>query len=485
MRTTTTGRISIGGVHQTLTASTAFGTNNLGNVVGTLNIGALNGSASWLAANIDELRVSNGVARYGEDFTVQDAAYTDSVVGTDVSITQGKESGLAPDDIVIVQDGTSNARRIDYAGNIQDLGDTGNSPPKTTVMAWYGNRFWGLLNDLAYYSDAYDSDYSGAFDRTSNWYRVQVGTERAIIPPIELGLVFAGRDAIWTLAPSATPAATDNCQPFLIDHGFVSKKGWCMGGDDIYFFSKDGLRGLKRTAQDKVQLGISYPLSYQLKTQFEAINWGRVSELSLSYFDNRVICHVPTSTADFMTWVYYPAFQSIVAWDGKHALRQARFKVSGEERLYYGHNAYGRVYRDFYGFTDEGTTTSNGTAIHVRETSRKETFGNPLVKKEGHTFGINIGRDEAVNVLIYAQFDDSGWEYLGTMAVTGSGLITFPTTFPVIFSDVATQVDKFHTRKYGKFYSVQYRYEITEAVERQITILETSATAFVDPYMEE
>ncbi len=49
-------------------------------------------------------------------------------------------------------------------GTPLDLLDGATSPPITTVMEWYGNRIWCLKNDLLYWSDAYDSDYSTAFN---------------------------------------------------------------------------------------------------------------------------------------------------------------------------------------------------------------------------------------------------------------------------------------------------------------------------------
>jgi hypothetical protein len=120
-----------------------------------------------------------------------------TLTGEDVCICPGKESGLSPDDVVIVQDGTANAFRIDQAGNVQDLGSTAgtgsDSPPKSTVMIWYGNRFWVLKNDMLYFSDAYDDDYSSCWDTVTNNFRVPVGDERALSYTRDLGMIVGGR----------------------------------------------------------------------------------------------------------------------------------------------------------------------------------------------------------------------------------------------------------------------------------------------------
>jgi len=52
----------------------------------------------------------------------------------------------------------------------------------------------------------------------------------------------------------------------ITNMGVVSKKGAVAYGDNIYFFAQDGFRELKRTIQDKLQIGITYPISYRLKT---------------------------------------------------------------------------------------------------------------------------------------------------------------------------------------------------------------------------
>ena len=163
---------------------------------------------------------------------------------TDIGMVSGKESGLSPDDIVIIQNGTDHAFRIDSSGNVQDLGDTNTSPPITTVGTWFGNRFWYLKNDLLYYSDAYSTDYSGAFDRTSNSFRVPVGEERVLVSTRDLGIVCMGDNAIWALDPSATPTASDKPVPLIQFVGCTAKRGWALVGDDIYFFAQDGLREL-------------------------------------------------------------------------------------------------------------------------------------------------------------------------------------------------------------------------------------------------
>jgi hypothetical protein len=233
----------------------------------------------------------------------------DFTANADVGIVAVKESGLTPDDVAMVNVGGSNWFRFHKASNDvwaeQDLGNTAgtgsDSPPASTVGAWYGNRFWVLKNDLLYFSNAYSADYSTAFDTVSDNFRIPVGEERGIIPTRTKGMIIMGKNAIWNLFPSATPVATDRPEPIVSTHGVVSKKGWCVSGDNIYYFAQDGFRELRRTATDDLQTGTTYPLSYLLKAEFEEISWTYISNLSIVAFDNKVLINVPTGETTFST----------------------------------------------------------------------------------------------------------------------------------------------------------------------------------------
>ena len=225
----------------------------------------------------------------------------DFTASTDVGMVSGKMSGIAPDDIVIIQNGEDNAFSVESDGTVTDLGSTtgtgSDSPPQSTVMAWYGNRFWVLKNDLLYWSAAYSADYSSAFDTVSDSFRIPVGEERFIAPTRDAGMIIGGEHGIWAIAPSATPVATDRPQPIITSEGCVSKKAWCLGGDDIYWFSQNGLRSLRRTVQDKLQMGATYPLTFPLKDDFDTINWAYAYKIAMVYFDNKIYMAVPTDSS--------------------------------------------------------------------------------------------------------------------------------------------------------------------------------------------
>jgi len=401
---------------------------------------------------------------------------------TDCGMVSAKMSGVSPDDIVIVQNGVDNAFSLKSDGSMTDLGSTsgtGNdSPPKSTVMCWYGNRVWVLKNDLLYYSDAYSANYATAFDTASYVFRLPVGAEKILLATRDMGIVVMGFNAIWSLAPSVTPAATDITQPLLTDMGCVSKKGAVIVGDDIYFFSQDGLRALKRTVQDKLQLGASFPLSYRLKTEFEAINWAYISQLSMEYFDNKVFIAVPTGAATYDTWVYYPALDSFIVVTGWSPACWATYKVNGEERLYYGKQGDGTVYRAWYGYTDEGTTTTDGTAINYQEEGRKENVGQPLLNKIGGEVEIKVKSSGNYDIAVYASFDEADYTSLGTINMA-AGTPTLDVALPFTLTEPTTISKKFHLDSYGHWKNIQLKlqHNATNASD-EITVLERNITTF-------
>lgn len=405
---------------------------------------------------------------------------TDFTASTDVGIVTCKMSGIAPDDVILVQNG---AEQFVFKndGTAIDISGGANPPQVTTVMCWYGNRVWTLKNDILEYSDAYPADYGTAFNNAE--FRIPVGEERFLLGTRDLGIVAGGSNAIWSIAPSATPAATDIPQP-LVPMGVVSKKAAVVYADDIYFFSFDGFRGLKRTVQDKLQSGASFPLSYGLKTEFERISWAYISRLSMVAFDNKIFITVPTGAATNDTWVYYPAFNSFSIIQGWSPRCFGTFKVSGEERLYYGKIGDGDVYRGWYGYTDEGTTTSDGVAVNYTEVGRKEDLGQPLKDKVGGTLEIKAKRAGDYSVDVYVSFDEMDFNYLGTVDLDIS-LIVFPVSFPVRFDNESIINQKFHLDAYGPWRMAQVKLVHDETNTADIIIYERNITSYLNEIEDE
>lgn len=413
------------------------------------------------------------------------ALKSDFTASTDVGIVTCKMSGISPDDIVIVQNGTE-AFGIESDGTLLDLITAKtNKPTLSTVMCWYGNRVWILKNDILSYSDAYPADYGEAFD-SLNSFRIPVGTERKLLSTRDTGIVVMGEQAIWGLAPSATPAATDRPQPIITDHGVVSKKGAVIYGDDIYYFSKDGFRALKRTIQDKLQLGVSYPLSYTLKNEFSLISWGYISKLSMEVFDNKIFIAVPTSSTTYDTWVYYPANGSFMIISGWSPSCWSRYKISGEEQLYYGKEGNGAVYKAWSGYTDEGTTTTGGTAHTLSMEGREEDMGQPLIYKVGGEIELTVeSAGSGLSFEVFVALDGRNFQSLGTIDLSSDSAPVLPVNLPFTLADSYVVRQKFHLESLGRWRTLQVKIENTDKNTETIKFYSYSIVTYPEEYENE
>lgn len=390
-------------------------------------------------------------------FTSRKSDFTTSLQTFIIKIGESGEG-----DVFVVGNGTDNWFRFepdDYS-TPQDLGNTsgtGNdSPPLSTVGLYYGNRFWVLKSNNLYWSDAFDTDYSTAFDTTANFYRIPVGTERALVGLREEGIFVFGQDSVWAINPSATPAATDKPVKIL-DRGAVANKTVVQTGDDILFLATDGVRGLFRSQQDKIQSGAAYPLSYVLKDEVESLNWGQITKASAVYFDNKYFIAVPVDASGYNNevWVYFPASSGWMVISGWNVADWAKIRISGEERLYYIDSNDGSVYRAWTGFSD------NGTAIVYTEEGRKEDFGLPHVKKLGGALKVRAQASGDYDLDVYASVDDQAYQLLGTMNLAGDAPV-LPVSLPFTLADFNVVEEQFQLDFLGEFYQIRIKIEHTD-----------------------
>lgn len=421
--------------------------------------------------------------RWPNSGTFQDVSIT-MTTGLPTTMFKAYKTGVG--DVMMLGNGTDNWQEMAPDYSVVDLGSTAatgsDSPPSSTVGTFYRNRMWVLKNDCLYFSDAAPSDYSTAFDTATNYYRIPVGSERRILGTRDYGLIIMGKEQIWGLNPSTTPQATDKPEK-LLGIGCAAANTAIQVGDDYLFMAFDGVRGLKRTLQDNLQLGQSYPLSYALKEEFDEINWAYIDKACAVFYDNKYFIALPTAGAAYnnKVWVYYPATQAWTVITGWNVGCWAVHKVNGEERLYYGEaSADGKVYRAWYGASD------NGTAIEFIEIGRSEDLGQPTVRKVGGELKVVLKPSGNYNVTVLGSFDNGSFNTLGTLNV-GLNLVTFPLTFPVTFYPDQVVYEKFHLDSYGPWY--QFKHKITHnAVTTNaddVTVYETTLTAHPEEYIAE
>lgn len=428
-----------------------------GAITGLFGFDPAGGTAELLITEATNLRGWTGGG------SVSSAYKSDFTTSLDTTMFRARESGEG--DVVLVGNGTDNWFRMLQDHTFQDLGNTNTSPPRSTVGTMHiDNRVWILSSNLLYFSTSFPADFSAAFDRTTNAFKISVGAERAVVSTRNFGLIIFGKEQIWVLNPSLTPApTTDKPEPLFTDLGCASGRTVAEVGDDYFWLSFDGVRSIKRTQQDKLQLGVSYPLSYSMKDEFDLINWNAITKACAVYFDNKYIISLPTSgsSTNNRVWVYYPASDGWSVVTGWNVSVWAKFKVSGQVRLFAGEaTAQGLVYRAWSG------ANANGTPTTFRITTRSEDMGNPLVKKVGGEVKVKAKATGDYDVTIKASFDDGGFNTLGTFNLTGTG-ITFPVTFPVSFGLAREAFKKFHLDGYGEWYRCQLQFENSDSLDSE------------------
>lgn len=362
----------------------------------------------------------------------------------------------------------------------QDLGNTNTSPPRSDVGLYYRNRWFVLDQNNLYWADAFDNDYSGAFDRTTNFYRIPVGTRMGLVGLRDEGIVVFGADQVWGINPSVTPAATD--QPVkIVEYGCKAGRTIAQVGDDILYLAADGVRGVFRSQQDKLQAGASYPLSYVLKTEIESINWAYISKACAIYWDNKYFISLPTSgsTTCNTVLVYFPASQGWMVITGWNVAAWATLTVSGQQLLYAMDSTDGKVYQAWTGYSD------NGTAIDYIEESKKEDFSAPLVKKVGGVLKVRALSSGAYTLTVSASVDDSAYTQLGTMDLAGNSP-TLPVSLPFTLADSNVVEEQFHLDSLGEFYQIRTKIEHNATNGSDpITVYETNLTTYQTAYQSE
>ena len=402
---------------------------------------------------------------------------TDFTTNLATTIIKAGESGEG--DVVLISNGTDNVFRMLQAHTFQDCLDTNTSPPKTTVMTYFRNRVWALKSNLLYFSDAYPADYSAAFDRTTDAFRVPIGTERSILGLRDAGMVMVGSEQIWGLNPSIIPDPTTDKPEKILDIGCVANKTVCQVGDDVLFLASDGVRGVFRTQQDKLQLGQSFPLSYNLKTQFEDINWSYITKACAIHFDNKYLLSLPTASSAYnnTVWIYYPALQAWTVIDGWNVSSFASLTVGGEERLYATSATDGKVYRCLFGDND------NGTAITMTIIGREENYGQPLVKKNGGEIEIEAEVAGSDNKFTLSVAQDGGsFQSLDDISLDSETAPTLPIALPFALADSYVVREKQSLDSLGAYRTIQIKIENSDDNTDPIILYGYNLIAFKEEY---
>jgi len=498
----------------------------------------------WVAGTtldaITDLSKTDGTAARIASGDVPDTGFTD---GHQTVLLKVWKSG-GDGSVLLISNGTDNVHEMKQDYTVTDIGGDSTDPPKTTAMTFYRGILFALKDNSLYFSTAYPSDFDGAISATT--FKVNCGAERFVMGVRDMGLIIGGKDSIWGLNPSATPVATDKLEKIL-DLGCAAGKTAVQGADDVYFLAYDGVRGLFRTQQDKLQATQAQPLSFPIKEEVESLNWAHVNSATNQacgvWFNNKYLIAVPVDSSTFNNevWVYYPAQQGWMVITGWNVGAWATINYNGEERLYYIDSTTDRIHRAFSGYNDSlrtftasQTTTvitstvgafeagdvgkiivwANGSEsiissytdsthvvstvsetkasqacyigyINYQEEGRKEDLGQPLIKKCGGEVKIKALSSGDYDVGVYASIDDGGYTSLGTMNLI-SGAPTLPATLPFSLAAPTVLEEQFHLDGLGEWSTIRLklRHNNTNGSD-DIRIYERQIVTFPQEYYSE
>lgn len=414
------------------------------------------------------------------------ALYSSLTTGLDTSIIRGGESG--ENEVLFVQNGTDNPLRINSGDTFQDMGSGATSPPKSPYQVFINNRWWILKNGFLYYSSAFPADYSTAFDAANGFRFSGYGGDRGLYAvrtdatTSAVSVIAFMQNAIVGVTPSATPAATD--LPYIVtdQHGAIERKCIVQVGDDIFYLAPDGIRSLRRTAQDHMQVGASYPLSYRLKDEFDNINWAQSSKFHMTYWQDKVFFFfVATGSSEInRAWIYWPALDngSGKGWaviTGWAITATAKFFVNGQENLY-GGSSDGTTYQVWEGYDDAGT------AINLQVETRDEDFGQPAIYKSGGELELVAEAVGNYDITVSASIDGGGYITLGTMNLASTAP-TLPVALPFNLAGSTKVREKFHLDSLGRFRQIRFKFQHNDTNgSDQIRIYEYNVTTYPESY---
>jgi hypothetical protein len=304
----------------------------------------------------------------------------------------------------------------------------------------------------------------------------------ALIPTRDMGIIVMGLKQIWAVNPSATPAATDQVVPVTTSIGCVARRSAVNVADDVYWLAQDGVRALKRTEQDKLQMHSSLPISFPNKDEFDSISWAFISKATAVYFDNKYIISLPVNSSQYnnRVWVYYPATNGWTVISGWNVADWAKYKVSGKENLYYADSTDGKMYQAFINFTDDSSM------IPYCEEGREEDFGQPLINKVGGVLEVEaLSAGGTYTITAYASVDGGEYTQLGVMTLFSENAPVLPVALPFTLGGEVTVRDKFHLDTLGSFRTIKIKLTNNDTNTDAINIFGHSITTYPEEYYDE
>ncbi len=333
-------------------------------------------------------------------------------------------------DKVLLSDGVGNLQSYDGA-NFTDLGNGPNSPPVgVTILCWHTSRMFasgqGQNNDTIYVSNLL-SFGNGDWNNNTRSFRVGGGQGDPIVGMADMPqfmLVVLKQNSVWLTYtdPTQEPAnwSASQASDILADGlGCVGKYAWCRYGNDLLFFSQDGIRSVQRMiaasnngtlVTGSTQFQLAAPISVPIQPIIDQINVNAMSGIVAAKFKEFAFFAVPLGNVTYNN--------AVLVWNGRLGCWSGYWmnwtplcweisRFNGIQQLNFGDNA-GLVnfWKELNDPTADATYEDNGAPYQTVYATRSFTFGDLESPKSAYNAKMRFNMGNA-NLIFTAIGDDA------------------------------------------------------------------------------
>jgi hypothetical protein len=293
-------------------------------------------------------------------------------------------------DKVLLSDGVGKMQSYDGAA-FTDLGNTDVDPPVgATILTFHTGRMFASGQatnpDTIYVSNRLDFG-SGQWNKTTRSFRVGGGEGDAIVGMASMPfyqLAVMKENSIWLTQtdPRLEPAnfsATQASDVVSDGLGLVGKKAWCRYGNDLLFFSQDGVRSLQKMVAATGQFELSAPISVPIQPYIDRINPNFQHLIVAKKYREFAFFAVPLDDSQFNNAVLVwngRLGRWLGVWQGWTPSCWELTRFNRIQRLVFGDNGgFVNQWKDLNDSEADATYQDNGTDYATKYWSRSMTFG--------------------------------------------------------------------------------------------------------------
>ncbi len=280
--------------------------------------------------------------------------------------------------------------------------------------------------------------------------------------------------------PTATSAADFTIAAISRGAGGVGARAWARVGDDLHYWSRDGVRSLARMEGDGASYTTSAPISTPVQDYVDRVNPAALSTIAAIYYGRHVLWAVPLDTATTP--------DTVLVWDVRLARwvavftgwapRQwaiSNFSTFGLQLLWGEQSGQLRQWLDRESADDPDTYLDDGTAYTATLTLRGMVFANGLVTKNGDRAEFRF-RDTLANPVTLRALYDDATATTKAVAVTQNHP-TLPVTLPFTLGTVKPVVGTVYLPLSPTFRTLELQVEAAG----KFSLYEARASAWPNP----